>query len=103
MKKFASAKPGLLIPGLLALAALAALALWLGRGTGKAAGAARAGDRPGPGCELGSHANPVLAGKLIRSDGQPSKLPGAWPQWRGPNRDGDQHGDHPSQADLAGL
>ena len=41
-----------------------------------------------PGGELGGNANPVLAGKLVRSDGQPANLPGAWPQFRGPNRDG---------------
>jgi outer membrane protein assembly factor BamB len=32
--------------------------------------------------------NPVFAGKLIPGSGQPSELPGAWPQFRGPNRDG---------------
>jgi outer membrane protein assembly factor BamB len=88
MKRIAFAKPGLLIPGLLAMAALAVLALWFGCGPGKPLALRVPGTDQGPGAELGPHANPVLAGKLIRSDGQPSSLPGAWPQWRGPNRDG---------------
>lgn len=32
--------------------------------------------------------NPVLAGVLQRGDGQPSKLAGEWPQFRGPQRTG---------------
>ena len=32
--------------------------------------------------------NPVLAGKLVSSQGKPAPLPGSWPQFRGPNRDG---------------
>ncbi|HNS70734.1 MAG: PQQ-like beta-propeller repeat protein [Verrucomicrobia bacterium] len=40
-----------------------------------------------PGSETGARANPVLAGKLLRSEGQPANLPGAWPQFRGPQRD----------------
>ena len=88
MKRIAFAKPGLLIPGLLAVAALAALALWLGRGPGKPLALRVPGTDRGPGGDIGPHANPVLAGKLVRSDGQPAELPGAWPQWRGPNRDG---------------
>jgi outer membrane protein assembly factor BamB len=88
MKKLAFAKPSLLIPGLLALAALAALALWFGHGPGKPVALRVPGTDQAPGSEAGSHANPVLAGKLTRGDGQPSDLSGAWPQWRGPNRDG---------------
>ncbi len=30
-------------------------------------------------------ANPVLAGKLVSSDGKPADLPGAWPRFRGPD------------------
>jgi outer membrane protein assembly factor BamB len=88
MKRIAFAKPGLLIPALLTVAALAALALWLGRGAGKPLALRVPGTDQAPGAELGPHANPVLTGKLSRSDGQPADLPGAWPQWRGPNRDG---------------
>ena len=32
--------------------------------------------------------NPVLAGKLLPGPGQHAPLPGSWPQFRGPNRDG---------------
>jgi len=38
--------------------------------------------------DSGSGANPVLAGKLIPGTAQPANLPGLWPQFRGPNRDG---------------
>jgi outer membrane protein assembly factor BamB len=88
MKRMAFAKPGLWIPCLLAAAALASLALWFGCGPGKQLALRVPGTDQGPGAELGTHANPVLAGKLIRGEGQASDLPGAWPQWRGPNRDG---------------
>jgi len=88
MKTFGFAKPGLLIPGALALAAVVVVALWLGRGPGKQLALRVPGTDQAPGTELASHANPVLAGKLIPADGQPANLPGAWPQWRGPNRDG---------------
>jgi outer membrane protein assembly factor BamB len=40
-----------------------------------------------PGGETGG-SNPVLAGKLIPGPGQPSDLPGSWPQFRGLHRDG---------------
>lgn len=36
----------------------------------------------------GVTANPILAGKLIPGDGKATELPGNWPQFRGPNRDG---------------
>jgi len=41
----------------------------------------------GPDSDTGTNANPVLAGTLIRSEGQAAVLPGAWPGFRGPNRD----------------
>lgn len=44
-------------------------------------------DYAGTGTE-GPRTNAVLAGKLTLSDGQPADLPGAWPQFRGPRRDG---------------
>ena len=40
-----------------------------------------------PGGE-GVTANPVLAGKLTPGEGKAAELPGDWPQFRGPNRDG---------------
>jgi outer membrane protein assembly factor BamB len=32
--------------------------------------------------------NPVFAGQIIAGPGQPTQIPGSWPQFRGPNRDG---------------
>jgi outer membrane protein assembly factor BamB len=46
------------------------------------------GTDKGPDSELGTNANAVLAGKLIKGDGRAANLTGAWPQFRGPNRDG---------------
>ena len=77
-----------LVPAALALAALTALALWLAHGPAKPLPLRIPGTDQAPGGEGGAGANPVLAGKLIPADGQPADLPGAWPQFRGPNRDG---------------
>jgi len=82
------AKPGLLLPGLLGAAALAALVFWLSHGPDKPPSLRVPGTDQAPGAEAGARGNAVLAGKLIPADGQPSALPGAWPQWRGPARDG---------------
>jgi outer membrane protein assembly factor BamB len=88
MKKFRLAKTTLLMPAALGLLALAAFVLWFGRGSDKPLTLRVPGTDQAPGSESGGTANPVLAGKLVRSDGQPANLPGAWPQFRGPNRDG---------------
>jgi outer membrane protein assembly factor BamB len=74
-------------PGLLALAAVAALLFWFLHGAGKPLPLRVPGTDQAPGAELGT-TNPVLAGALTRSGGQAGNLPGAWPQFRGPNRDG---------------
>lgn len=44
-------------------------------------------DQP-PGAEAPAGGNPVLSGKLVQGSGKPSSLPGAWPGFRGVNRDG---------------
>jgi outer membrane protein assembly factor BamB len=88
MKKIGLAKTTFLIPGALGLLALVAFVLWVERGVNKPLTLRVPGTDQAPGGELGGNANPVLAGKLVRSDGQPADLPGAWPQFRGPNRDG---------------
>ncbi len=88
MQVAGKAKRSLLLPAALVLLAVAALALWLASGPGKPLSMRVPGTDQGPGGEAGSKVNPVLAGKLIRSEGQAANLPGAWPQFRGPNRDG---------------
>jgi outer membrane protein assembly factor BamB len=93
MKRTGLTKLSWLIPGALGVVALAALGVWFASGTGKLLGLRVPGTDQGPEGEAGGDANAVLAGKLIRGDGQPEHLirpepPGAWPQWRGPNRDG---------------
>lgn len=41
-----------------------------------------------PGSELGTNGNAVVAGRLQRKEGQSANLPGTWPQFRGPERNG---------------
>ncbi len=87
MKKPGLAKATFLIPGALGLLALVTLALWLRSGSDKPLALRVPGADQAPGGEAGSSTNAVLLGKLVHSDGQPASLPGAWPQFRGPNRD----------------
>jgi outer membrane protein assembly factor BamB len=72
----------------LAAAALGVLALWVWNGMRLGLPMRVPGTDQAPGAESGSQANPVLAGKLVRGTGAASDLPGAWPQFRGPERDG---------------
>jgi outer membrane protein assembly factor BamB len=83
-----SAKFPVLIPSLLGIGALAALALWFGLGPAKPLTLRVPGTDQAPGADAGPKPNPVLAGKLIRSDGLPATLPGGWPRFRGPAGDG---------------
>jgi outer membrane protein assembly factor BamB len=77
-----------LAPWLAGGLALAALVFWL-RAGGDSVPALRipGTDKP-PGAAEGGSTNAVLAGKRIPGRGQPANLPGAWPQFRGPARDG---------------
>lgn len=75
------------LPGVVALAGLAALALWWGSHSEGGLKLRIPGTDAAPGGESGG-SNPVLAGQLIPGEGKPAELPGAWPQFRGPNRDG---------------
>lgn len=83
-------KPGntFLIPALLGGAVLVLFAVWFLHGPGQNLPLRVPGRDHAPGSELGTNANSVLAGKVTRGDGQPANLPGAWPQFRGPARDG---------------
>jgi outer membrane protein assembly factor BamB len=71
----------------LAAVAVAVLALWLRPHNGPELKLRIPGTDAAPGAETAA-ANPVLSGKLTRGNGQPASLPGLWPQFRGPNRDG---------------
>jgi outer membrane protein assembly factor BamB len=77
-----------LVPGILAALALAALAFWLLQGAGQPLERRVPGTDHAPGSELGAGGNVVQAGKLLKGEGQPAQLPGSWPQFRGPNHDG---------------
>src|SRR5690349_1741335 len=81
------AKGSLLVPGALAALALVVLAIWLGHRPGRDLALRVPGTDRGPDSEAGTGANPVLAGAVVRSEGQPATLPGEWPGFRGPNRD----------------
>ncbi|HXP62143.1 MAG TPA: PQQ-binding-like beta-propeller repeat protein [Dongiaceae bacterium] len=101
MNKLLSSRAALLLPGAVGAFAVALVALWLWHGPSRPL-ALRAPGTDQPAGEARAQANPVLAGKLIRSGSEaglhpdqppPSggpvpKLPGAWPQFRGANRDG---------------
>ncbi len=97
-----------LIPSAAAVAGIAALSLWLtGKavrpvekrlpgadgGPGQASAAAVRGGPSTRGGPLASQpqaadlALPQLRGTLVRFDGKPADLPGAWPRFRGPNLD----------------
>ena len=75
------------LPVLVGLTALVALVLWWTARTGEGLKLRIPGTDAAPGRETGG-ANPVLSGNLIPGPAQPADLPGAWSQFRGPNRDG---------------
>ena len=86
---------GTLLPIAVAGLGIVALALWWTSRSEYGLKLRIPGTDAAPGGETGG-TNPVFAGKLIPGPGQPSELPGAWPQFRGPDRDG-------MAADSAGL
>lgn len=87
MKTLASGKSVWLVPGALAVVTLVVLGFWFSGGTEYLA-LRRPGTDRGPDSELGTNAIAVLAGTVTRADVQlPTPvLPGAWPQFRGPER-----------------
>ena len=76
-----------ILPLLVLAVAVVTLALWWTSRTGEGLKLRIPGTDSAPGGESGG-TNPALAGKLIGGVGQPPDLPGNWPQFRGPNRDG---------------
>jgi outer membrane protein assembly factor BamB len=87
MKKI-GAITGLLTPAIVGLAAFGVFSIWFWGGSTKSLVLRIPGSDHAPGGDGGTNGNAVLAGKLIRSAGQPASLAGTWPQFRGPNRDG---------------
>ncbi|SPE61421.1 Pyrrolo-quinoline quinone [Verrucomicrobia bacterium] len=81
------AKSPFVLPALVAIAALAFLVTWLGPGTDRGLTLRVPGTDQAPTGGATGTSNPVLAGKLVRSDGTPSDLPGVWPRFRGPDGD----------------
>jgi outer membrane protein assembly factor BamB len=76
------------LPALVTPLALAALTLWWLRHQEAGLKSREPGTDAPPGVNTAALANPVQAGKLVNGTGQPAtNLPGAWPQFRGPNRD----------------
>lgn len=77
------------VPAVVALLAAGAGVVWF-IGPGSRAPEMRVpGTDRAPDGEGGGGVNPVLAGKLTAGDGQPAAaLPGSWPSFRGPLRDG---------------
>ena len=89
--KFDRSRYVLALPLLAAVAALAALVFWLARPLAEAVSERLPGADQPPGAEGAATLNPILAGKLIPGNALPTNLPalpGLWPQFRGPNRDG---------------
>ncbi|MBM3832713.1 MAG: polyvinylalcohol dehydrogenase [Verrucomicrobia bacterium] len=78
------------IPAVASLVALLALILWLwlARNTGQRLALRLPGADSSPITVESTQTNAVLLGQMIRRPGQPSKLPGSWPRFRGPNLDG---------------
>jgi outer membrane protein assembly factor BamB len=88
------------LPMLVALLAVGTLFFWWTSPTASGLKPRIPGTDAAPGGEGGT-ANPVLAGRLVPGEGKPADLPGAWPQFRGPNRDGIAL--PPSRPDRAGT
>jgi len=76
-----------LLPAALGLVAMGLLVLWLVSGSGKPLALRIPGTDQAPGSELGAHGNAILSGKLLRSTGTAGASSGAWPQFRGGDRD----------------
>jgi outer membrane protein assembly factor BamB len=88
MKPFGGSKLVWAAPGAVALVALAALVVWLDAGSTHLLSLRVPGTDQPPGAGAGGGTNPIFAGKVIPGPGQAADLPGSWPQFRGPNREG---------------
>jgi outer membrane protein assembly factor BamB len=89
MSTFGGLKTPYLVPAGVLIVALIALGTWYGLTSGKSGLELRVpGTDRGPGGETGTGTNAVMAGNLVRADGQATNMPGAWPGFRGAARDG---------------
>ena len=87
-------KSGVLVSVLSGVVAIGMLAAWLASGPRHPQLERVPGTDKAPGSELGSRGNAVLAGKLVVSQRAPavsSNWSGAWPGFRGKERDGISH------------
>jgi outer membrane protein assembly factor BamB len=87
MKETGPATASRVVLAVLGIVALILVVLWLSGTTTQPLALRVPGTDRAPGSESGAGRNAVLAGELIRGDGQPANLPGSWPQFRGPMRD----------------
>jgi outer membrane protein assembly factor BamB len=75
------------IPTALAALGLALVIVWIGSRNGPTLEARDPGLDGTPTPQLAADAGPIAAGQPVRGDGQPADIPGAWPAFRGANRD----------------
>lgn len=80
-----------LASGAFALVALAVLVFWLWPRDPLGLESRVPGRDQAPDASSGATNNPVQKGELVRGSGKPAELPGDWPQFRGPRRDGISH------------
>ena len=86
--KWNRSRYALALPLLAAVLAVAALVLWQTRQDEAAVSERLPGADQPPGADGAAAVNPILAGNLIPGRAQTANLPGLWPEFRGPDRDG---------------
>lgn len=86
--KFDRSRYLLALPVITAALALVALIFWQTHSGEDGTSERVPGTDQAPGADGAAAVNPVLAGKVIPGKAQVANLPGLWPQFRGPNRDG---------------
>ena len=78
----------MVIPAVVAVVATVVVAIWISRqGENELKLRIPGTDHP-PGVDTAAVLNPALGGKLVKGDGEPAALPGAWPGFRGTDLSG---------------